>query len=148
MSLNDETDIPADVRTLIARHVDSVVHLELLLLFQREPALDRTAEQAAVELRVEPAWTAGELARLATRGLLRVADPATPTYARAPGPPELVRAIDGLARAYADRRVSVISLIYAKPAGEPAKPAEGSKSSSPLRTFSDAFRLRKDGKDG
>lgn len=133
--MNEETDISADVRALIARHIESVVHLELLLLFQQSPARARTADAVASELRIESTWAAAQLAKLSTRGLLGVADPAGPSYRFAPASPDIARAVDGLALAYAARRVSVISLIYSKP-------------SDPLRTFSDAFRLRKDDTNG
>jgi hypothetical protein len=41
------------------------------------------------------------------------------------------RAIAGLAQAYTDRRVSVITLIFSKPVDK-------------LRSFTDAFKLRRD----
>jgi hypothetical protein len=43
--------------------------------------------------------------------------------------------VNDLARAYAERRVNVIALIFSKPA-------------TSLRHFADAFRLRKDRSDG
>ena len=45
--------------------------------------------------------------------------------------PELDQAVVRLAKDYAERRVTVITLIFSKPVDK-------------LRTFADAFRLRKD----
>ena len=133
--MNDKDDIPVEVKALIGRHIDSVVQLELLLLFQRDPANIWTAADAARELRIEPAWTAAQLDQLASRGLLRGIENQGEAYRFAPESPEVGTAVNRLAQLYADRRVSIIALIYSKPTDS-------------LRTFADAFRLRKDGKDG
>jgi hypothetical protein len=59
-----------------------------------------------------------------------VAEGPPPTYRYAP-PPELHRSIAGLVETYRERRVSVINLVYSRP-------------SDAIRSFADAFRLRKD----
>jgi hypothetical protein len=46
----------------------------------------------------------------------------------APASPELERDVEALARAYAERRVSIIHLIFSKP-------------SERIRTFADAFKF-------
>jgi predicted ArsR family transcriptional regulator len=134
--LSDEA-IPPDARTLIASSIDSVVQLELLLLLQDSPQRQWSAADVARELRIDPAWAQDQLAQLCSRGLLSCEEETQSDqhYRFQPRSAELERAVVGLAQAYADRRVSVISLIYSKPADA-------------LRSFSDAFKFRKDDQDG
>lgn len=130
----EANDIPPDVRTLIARHVDSVVHLELLLLLYRDCDRGWTAADAAREMRIDPTWTVAQLDQLVAAGLLRRDDADAGTY-RCVTARAVVETMGRLARAYGDRRVSTVALIYAKP-------------SDSLRTFADAFRFRKGPNDG
>lgn len=123
-------DLPEDVQAFVASYIDSVVQLELLLLLRADPGRAWTPPEVARELRIEPAWTATELGKLAVRGLLAPAD-GVPTYRYAPGKPELEAVITALAHAYAERRVSVINLVYSRP-------------SDAIRSFAEAFRFRKD----
>lgn len=124
-----EAEIPANVRSFVHDHVESVVQVEVLLLLQAEPGRAFCGADVVAALRVEPAWARAQLSELAARGILVEAAPGA--YRFAPRTAEIEAAVAGLARAYADRRVTVIGLIYAKP-------------SEPLRSFADAFRLRKD----
>jgi hypothetical protein len=85
-----------------------------------------------------------QFSHLCSRGLL-TCEPGPPaSYRFRPSTPELNAAVADLAKAYADRRVTVISLIYSKPSEKtvlayPAKPP----ATDPLKSFSEAFRLRK-----
>jgi predicted transcriptional regulator of viral defense system len=124
-----EASIPANVRNFLHDHVESVVQVEVLLLLHAEPARALCAADVVAALRVEPAWAAAQLSNLCGRGILAEVGPGS--YRFAPRSAEVADAVAGLARAYADRRVTVIGLIYAKP-------------SEPLRSFADAFRLRKE----
>ena len=125
------------VRSLIVERIDSVVQLELLLLLHANPARAWSAADVAQELRIDPAWTNGQLTELVGHSLLAPAstdDPRTFRYAPAPGSP-LDAAVAQLARDYAERRVTIITLIFSKPVDK-------------LRSFADAFRLRKDNPNG
>ena len=124
-----EAEIPANVRRFLHDQIESVVQVEVLLLLYAEPARAFCGADVVAALRVEPAWAAAQLSDLCGRGILAEAGPGS--YRFAPRTAEVADAVAGLARAYADRRVTVIGLIYAKP-------------SEPLRSFADAFRLRKD----
>jgi hypothetical protein len=129
-----ETGLPADIRTLIVERIGSVVELEVLLLLHAAPTRAWTATDVAAQLRIDPTWSTAQLDGLAGRGLLRrTDDPAAsePTYRYEPADADLDRAVAGLGKAYTDMRVSVISLIYSKP-------------SDNLKTFADAFRIRKE----
>lgn len=131
-----EQDIPANVRTLVVQLIDSVVQLEALLLLHADPQRAWAPEDMAKELRIEAAGAQDQLTILASRGLVGIVDPDTGTYHYGPSSPELAEAVNGLAKAYADRRVTIIGLIYSQPATDT------------LRSFADAFRFRKDPTDG
>ena len=132
--------IPQEVKAFIAEHIDSVMQLEVLLLLHKSPQQSFNASDLARELRIDPAWAQNQLADLTARGLL-VQPTATPDGGSEPQyryqarTPELHRAVTGLAQEYADRRVTVISLIFSKPVDK-------------IRSFADAFRIRKDRSDG
>lgn len=124
------SDMPAAVRELIQQHIDSVEQLEVLLLLHDQPDRDWSAAEVSGELRTNERSTATRLADLTARGL--VAEGATrELYRYAPRTHDLNAAVGGLAREYAVRRVSVITLIFAKPLDR-------------IRSFADAFRFRRD----
>jgi hypothetical protein len=122
-----ERDIPKEVRQLIIEHISSIEQLEILLLLYREPARAWSADAVARELRIHTASAAARLADLRDRGFA-AADGAAAYRYRPGGAPD--GAVDGLARAYAERRVTVIELIFSKPLDN-------------VRVFADAFRLKK-----
>jgi hypothetical protein len=126
-----QEEIPSNVRAFLNDHVESVVQVEVLLLLYAEPARAFSTADVVSALRIEPAWAEAQLSNLCARGML--AANGDGDYHWAPRTAEIEAAVAGLARAYADRRVTVIGLIYAKPA-----PGD------PLRSFADAFRIRKD----
>ncbi len=129
------SDLPEEVRRLIADHIDSVEQLEILLLLYQHPERTWSAEAVARELRVA-AISAGErLEDMAFAGLLARKDGKPVEYRYAPTNGALADAVRGLSTAYSERRVTVINLIFSKPVDK-------------IRTFADAFRLRKDDDNG
>ena len=124
-----------EVTAFIADYIESVVQLEVLLLLQASPAREHAAADLGKQLAVDPAWADAQLSNLADRGLLSRTAPPSPQYRYNPKSQELDHAVQGLARAYADRRVSVISAIFSKP-------------SEQLRSFADAFKIRRDDSNG
>ena len=126
-----EHDIPDNVRTLIASHITSVVQLELLLLLHADPTRPRTARAISEELRIDAAWVTTQLRALCSASLLTCTDSPQPAFLYSPATPALRDAVDGLSQAYAARRVTIIGLIFSQPV-------------DPIRTFTDAFRLRKE----
>jgi DNA-binding Lrp family transcriptional regulator len=121
-----EEGVPDDVRSFLHEYIDSVVQLELLILLCDEKP--RTVEAVAKALRIEPGWTLEGLEKLSARGLISVTGA---TYHHGPSTPELEQSIRRAIEAYGQRRVSVVSLIYSRP-------------SDPIRSFAEAFRVRKD----
>ncbi len=122
-----------DVRQFLLDRIGSVVELETLLLLRRVPR-EWSGEDLAGELRIERKAAAEQLAALAAKGLL-VAAPGSERYRYGPDSDTVRRLVDGLAAAYEDRRVTVISLIYSQPRDT-------------VQVFADAFRIRKDDADG
>lgn len=116
--------LPLEVERFVARFIRSVEMLEILLLIRRERRA-WSAELVARELRIDARSAATRLASLVGAGLAR-AEGSEFTY-EANAAAE--RDVDALARAYAERRVSVITFIV-------SQPTDG------LRSFADAFRLR------
>ena len=134
-------DEPQHIRAFIAGHIESVVQLEVLLLLFGSAVRTWAADALARELRIDRAWVEAQLAQLCARGLLTYCEGKPPSYQYQPRTTELHQAVSDLAKAYADRRVSIISLIYSNPPKSPPAP-------DPLKSFSDAFRLRKDNRNG
>ena len=131
----DETPISPRVQQFIADHVDSVMQLEVLLLLAEHRGRVWTSADLAQQLRIDPAWVDAQLRSMAAGGLIVALEGAPGGQFRfEPRTPELSQAVDELARAYADRRVTVIGLIFAKPLDK-------------IRSFADAFRIRKDKAD-
>jgi hypothetical protein len=117
------------VKRFIHEHIASVAQLEILLLLQTNPKQSWTPVAIARELRIEASGAKMQLDALTSSGLLRFDPP--DNYQFDPQTPQLAADALALAQAYLVRRVTVIGLIFAGP-------------SDKIRSFSDAFRIRKD----
>jgi len=122
--------IEPDVRRFIAIHITSVAQLELLLLLRDHPENYWSCEDVAKQLYVSAEVTASLLVRMESQQLLRAAENQPLRFKYAPASAQLEQAVTGVADLYQQRRVTVISLIYSEPIDK-------------LRSFADAFRLRK-----
>jgi DNA-binding MarR family transcriptional regulator len=122
--------IPDDVKQFIYRYINSVMQLEVLLFLFNHSSQSWSVTALVREFRLDPSWIENELEDLCTEGLLKTTTSPERTYRLEPSSPSQERAIQGLVRAYADRRVTVTSLIYSKPVDN-------------IRVFADAFKLRK-----
>lgn len=123
------------MKAFLVEQLDSVAQLEALLLLHASPEQQFSAADLSRELRIDPAWAEPTLAGLSSRGTVTRIEGDPVLYRFGAKTPEIREAIEQLAATYATRRVSVIALIFSKPP-------------SPLRSFSDAFRLRKDEPNG
>jgi hypothetical protein len=126
--------ISSSLRAFIADHIRSVVELESLLLLHNDTKRDWSAAELARELRIDEQWAMRQFIYLAEHGLIAVNE-ASVRYRYAPKSPSLDELVKQLSLDYEQRRVSVIELIYAKPA-------------DPLQSFADAFRFRKERPNG
>ena len=133
--VEDDGGIPQEVRAFIVDHIDSVLQLELLLLLHKKRDQEFGAAEVVAELRIDPTWAVTQLDDFCARGILKCAEGPPRRYRYAPKSPDLDSAITRLDQAYSNRRVSVISLIFSKPTDK-------------LRSFADAFRVRKEKTDG
>ncbi|HEX6040651.1 hypothetical protein [Longimicrobium sp.] len=124
-----QADIPQVVRAFIAQNIESAELLETLLLVHSAPQREWTPDDVARSIYTVPASAIRRLEQLVALGL--AARGAGEAYRYAPGTPEQARHVDALAAAYRANRVAVINLVYATPP-------------DPLRSFADAFKLRKD----
>jgi hypothetical protein len=127
-------DLPEAVRRFIADHIDSVEQLEILLLLYQHPERSWTAESVARELRISVLSAGDRLKDMARAAILSRVEGGEGEYCYAPENQQLGEAVAGLATAYSERRVTVINLIFSKPIDK-------------IRTFADAFRLRRDDED-
>lgn len=105
--MNDR--LPDELRAFIARNIHSVEQLEILLFLRRRADTAHTAPGIARELHFDVRSTANRLGELDRVGLLR--QTAEGYHYAAAG--ALDAAVRLLHDAYVDRRVAVISAIYA-----------------------------------
>lgn len=127
-----QADIPQVVRAFVAQNIESAELLETLLLVHSAPGRDWTPDDVARSIYTVPASAIRRLEQLVALGLsARGPGDTDPGYRYAPASPDLARQVDALAAAYRANRVAVINLVYATPP-------------DPLRSFADAFKLRKD----
>lgn len=103
------------VLAFIRDHVDSVVDLELIVLFRKSPARTWSAAEVALELRIDSDWTRDRLTRLCAQGIIKPWSNDEVRYAYAPSIAGFDEAAADMERAYAERRVLVLHLIYTKP---------------------------------
>ena len=119
--------IPPDVREFILRNIDSIAHLEALLLLLQQPNIKWSAAGVAEHLYIETDQAAEVLQHLCEAGLAGCND-AVYSFNDAPtGQLEVVRR---LAELYSSHLIPVTNLVHAKPSG--------------IRKFAAAFKFRKD----
>jgi hypothetical protein len=123
-----ETGVSAPVREFVARHIESVAQLEVLLLLRAAGDKEWAPQEVAAALVIQSeAVAASWLEDLTRRGLAREKNG---SYRYDP-PSETRSTLDDLAESYAKYRVTLIALIFSKP-------------SDRISHFSDAFRIRRE----
>lgn len=119
--------IPAELREFLARHVDSIVHLEALLLARGSPETAWDVVTTAKRLYIGEQEAIETLAHLVEQGLVVRQDTG---YKFGPRSQELEQLVDLLAHHYVRHLIPITNLIHAKPRR--------------IRQFADAFKLKKD----
>ena len=122
--------LPSTVRDFLVRYIRSLEQLEVLLLLRNDPERCWTPEEVYEAVRSSVPSIRERLEELAKTGFLTKNQEQPPIFRYAPNA-ELSRAVDDTAEAYRIWRVRVIETIF-------------SAESDPLRSFSDAFRFRKE----
>lgn len=140
--------IPNEVHVFLTGEVRSLAALELVLLLRSDPARCWSAAELGRELRTNTEWADGELAALISRSLVEPApqkgEAGAPCYRFAQSKPRTAAtefALGWLAGAYPARRFSIIQALYAPSAAGPSAPGTSSEA---LKSFADAFKIRKE----
>jgi predicted transcriptional regulator len=123
-----ESGLPLDVQKFIAKYIESVEKLEILLLLGNTPEKQWSAEQVDQEIKSNQSSINQKLQNLCSDGFLEYQDG---HYRFQPKSVELAQAVTALAACYQTRRIKVIEAIFSKGTDE-------------LRNFANAFRLRKE----
>lgn len=124
-------DLPDDVQRFIAQHLQSVMQLEVLLRLRSSPDQVHSPMGLSRELGGSVDAAIACLRDLEATGLAgRSDDPDELAYVYQPRDRSLASTVDQVADAYAKRKVAVVTEIFREP-------------QDPLRSFSDAFRIRK-----
>jgi len=126
-----DNGIDLDVKTFILEKVESVEHVEILLLLHAHPERDWSADEISQTLRNSRESANLRLSDLAGKGILRPSASDSTRYRYAPRDHKLAETVDKLVTTYSERRVSVINLIFSKPLER-------------IQVFADAFKIRKD----
>ena len=123
---------PQEINDFLIKHIHSVEQLEILLMLHREAGRAWTIEEIANELRSDMQSVQNRLQDLCAQHMLTCTLSHDEShYAFNSSDHDLNRKVSMLAQVYAERRMSVINLIFSKPIDN-------------IRVFADAFRLRKD----
>lgn len=121
--------ISPEVRSFLAKYVDSAELLDILMLMHREPDGNWTAESLSNKVFTVPQAAQKRLDELAVRGLVAERAGRPGSYVLQQSDPQLVRALAGVRAAYDESRANVINAVF-------------SMKADPLKSFSDAFKLR------
>jgi hypothetical protein len=123
-----EIGLPLEVQKFIARYIESVEKLEILLLLGKAPEKQWSVEQVYQAIQSSHSSVAQKLRNLTSEGFVERQDEC---YRFQPKTKELADAVGVLGAAYQTKRIKVIEAIFSKGTDE-------------LRKFADAFKLRKE----
>ena len=124
-----DTTLSRDLRNFIASNIQSVEQLEILCLLVEDPSKSWSVTEAYRRIQSTEKSVQEGLQYFVVRDLL-TAD-ASGAFRFSPKTSALSASALELVKAYRERRVAVIEMIYRKP-------------SESVKHFADAFRLRKD----
>jgi hypothetical protein len=119
--------IPLDVREFVLDHIESIAHLEALLLLLHQPDERWSVASVATHLYIDPSQAKAVLDELCDQRLLDCREGIYWFNASPPGQRDIV---ERLAALYAHHLIPVTNLVHAKPSG--------------ARAFAAAFKLRRD----
>lgn len=119
--------IPLDVREFVLAYIESIAHLEALLLLMNKPEEEWTAVSVAAQLYINEEQAKPVLDQLCSSDLAACHDGIYRFNAEPPGQREIV---ERLATLYKRHLIPVTNLVHSRPSG--------------IRAFAAAFKLRKD----
>lgn len=121
--------IPNQVEQFLSAAIDTVPHLEALLLIFQTPAHAWSVEDLAARIYVEKARAAAVLEDLTRQRLITRVEPSPAKYQYIAPSAEQTELLHKVAQAYRTQLVQVASFIHSKP-------------SASVRDFARAFRLK------
>lgn len=130
-----DSKIPADIHKFIVTNVDSVGLLEILAVMLKERNKNWTAQDLRNALHSSDQSIDKNLRQLLKIGAVACDEHVPKRYRYAPANENLDKLLMNLITSYMTFPMRVIEIIY-------------NKSNEILRDFSDAFKIRKDPKDG
>jgi hypothetical protein len=119
--------VPPDVREFIIRHIDTVSELEALLILRAYSGEEWDIGRIAARVYTSEREIGQLLERFVAEGFLERNGEHYRYFCK---DPIIDRTIGELARSYASHLIAVTNMIHSKPRS--------------MRSFSDAFKLRKD----
>lgn len=122
--MENKGPIPEDIQRFILRSVDSVPHLEAVLLLRHNPKMEWDARTMAQNLYISEKKARELLSDLCTAGFAAVKNA---LYCYSPISEELRKTVDRLSETYAKNLIEVTHLIH-------------SKTSKQAQEFGDAFK--------
>ena len=122
--------IPDDIAQFIAAKIDSVAHLEALLLLRNNPEKQWSVRDLAARLYIDEEQTARLLTDICKQSLIIVVPSEPPLYQYQPSSIQLRRMVDKVAEIYSKHLVPVTNLIHSRPRTR-------------VQEFADAFKFRK-----
>lgn len=120
--------LPLDIKSFLMESIDSVTHLEVLLMLYQNPEKNWDVESVRKEMRSSFSSASQQLASLTEKGLISFNGD---NYSYKPFSLELDNKVKKLHQLYHDMPVAVVTCIYERPAEK-------------LKNFSDAFKIKKD----
>lgn len=122
---------PSDRLTeFVRQRISSIDQIDIVLLLMQDRARAWTAPEVAKALGTPPESAAMRLFLLASSGLISFEASGIPRYRYVGSDPETDALLGELAEVYATNRAAIVSLV-------------GGQAADPLRTFADAFKLKK-----
>jgi hypothetical protein len=123
------------VRTFLRDHVEAYEHLEVLLLMSRDGHRTWTPAEVAAVLNLPVPIVSATLDHLRAHHVLETVAEAADTFRYRPESPDAAECVAALHRAYESDRLSIVKVMSAN--------ALERLRTSTIRTFADAFRLRR-----
>jgi DNA-binding MarR family transcriptional regulator len=130
--MSEDISLSKEVDQFILQEMDTVPHLEALLLLWNSRPKEWTVEEMASALYVAPSAAHNILQRLARRGLLAASRGSSESYRYASVSSKRDRLVEAVEVTYRRDLIRISRMIHAA-----AGPA--------LRDFAEAFRFKKDG---
>jgi hypothetical protein len=122
--------VPEHLQRFIRERLPSIEQIEIVLLLRGDAARAWTALEVSERLGTPPESTAMRLFLLASNGVLAFESSGVPKYRYAAVDQATDELVDELAQTHEERRDALYELV-------------GAPTRDPLRSFADAFRLKK-----